>query len=283
MDLSTKVLNNYSNFKGASKKIADSLLAHPKVFLEEDAQGLGKITKTSAASMIRFCKLLGFKGLKDFQIQLAQDTPQENENTLDSIVGSRDNPHIVLQKLLSSIEKNTEQTTRLIDGLTLNQAINYMKNADRIYLAGVGASSLPAQDLYYKFIRSDKNVIFNQDIHIALERIYYSRSTDVLVTFSYSGLTKEILLMVEQAKKNHTPIIAVTRSHQSPLIELADVVLGVSTDEKLLRIGAINSLFSEMLVSSVLFLATINQDLPNLEEKFKKTELITNKLKHLNE
>ena len=264
MDLSTKVLNNYPNFKGASKKIADYLLAHPKVFLQEDAQGLGKITKTSAASMIRFCKQLGFKGLKDFQIQLAQDTPQENDNVIDPIVGNHDNPHIILQKLLLSIEKNTEQTAHLIDGMALNQAINFLKNADRIYLAGVGASSLPAQDLYYKFIRSGKNVIFNQDVHIALERICYSHSTDVLVIFSYSGLTQETLLMADQARKNHTPIIAVTRSRQSPLVEISNVVLGVSTDEKLLRVDAINSLFSEMLVSSVLFLATIYQDLSNL-------------------
>ena len=281
MDLSTKVLNNYPNFKGASKKIADYLLAHPKVFLQEDAQGLGKITKTSAASMIRFCKQLGFKGLKDFQIQLAQDTPQENDNVIDPIVGNHDNPHIILQKLLLSIEKNTEQTAHLIDGMALNQAINFLKNADRIYLAGVGASSLPAQDLYYKFIRSGKNVIFNQDVHIALERICYSHSTDVLVIFSYIGLTQETLLMADQARKNHTPIIAVTRSRQSPLVEISNVVLGVSTDEKLLRVGAINSLFSEMLVSSVLFLATINQDLSNLEEKFRKTESLTNQLKRL--
>lgn len=281
MDLSTKVLNNYPNFKGASKKIADYLLAHPKVFLQEDAQGLGKITKTSAASMIRFCKQLGFKGLKDFQIQLAQDTPQENDNVIDPIVGNHDNPHIILQKLLLSIEKNTEQTAHLIDGMALNQAINFLKNADRIYLAGVGALSLPAQDLYYKFIRSGKNVIFNQDVHIALERICYSHSTDVLVIFSYSGLTQETLLMADQARKNHTPIIAVTRSRQSPLVEISNVVLGVSTDEKLLRVGAINSLFSEMLVSSVLFLATINQDLSNLEEKFRKTESLTNQLKRL--
>jgi DNA-binding MurR/RpiR family transcriptional regulator len=42
-------------------------------------------------------------------------------------VDHHDNPHIVLQKLLSSIEKNTEQTAHLIDGLALNQAINFLK------------------------------------------------------------------------------------------------------------------------------------------------------------
>ncbi len=38
-----------------------------------------------------------------------------------------------------------------------------------------------------------------------------------------------------------------------------------------------------MFVSSVLFLATINQDLPKLEEKLKETELVTNQLKQLDE
>jgi len=38
-----------------------------------------------------------------------------------------------------------------------------------------------------------------------------------------------------------------------------------------------------VFVASVLFLATINQDLPTLEEKFKETELVTNQLKQLDE
>src|SRR5699024_12326877 len=114
--------------------------------------------------------------------------------------------------------------------MALNQAINFLKNADRIYLAGVGASSLPAQDLYYKFIRSDKNVIFNQDIHIALERICYSHSTDVLVIFYYSGLTQEILLLAEHARKNNNAIIDINHYHTSPLVVISDVDFYVLTD-----------------------------------------------------
>lgn len=38
--------------------------------------------------------------------------------------------------------------------------------------------------------------------------------------------------MADQARKNHTPLLSL-HVRQSPLVELADVVLGVSTDEKL--------------------------------------------------
>lgn len=45
MDLSTKVLNNYPNFKGASKKIADYLLAHPKTFYKKMHKAWEKLLK----------------------------------------------------------------------------------------------------------------------------------------------------------------------------------------------------------------------------------------------
>ncbi|MGL5900996.1 MAG: MurR/RpiR family transcriptional regulator, partial [Lactobacillaceae bacterium] len=72
MDLINKITNNYSNFKGSSKKIADYLLKNSNTFLNLDAQHLGTETGTSSASIIRFCQQMGFKGLKDFKIVLAK-------------------------------------------------------------------------------------------------------------------------------------------------------------------------------------------------------------------
>lgn len=42
MDLSTKVLNNYPNFKGASKKIADLFIGSSKDFFTRRCTRLGK-------------------------------------------------------------------------------------------------------------------------------------------------------------------------------------------------------------------------------------------------
>ncbi|WP_080890104.1 hypothetical protein [Lactobacillus helveticus] len=50
------------------------------------------ITKTSGASVIRFCKNLGFKGFKDFQIACAQEQPLQVDNKIETIITENDNP-----------------------------------------------------------------------------------------------------------------------------------------------------------------------------------------------
>lgn len=278
MDLISKITNNYSIFKKSSKKIADYLLKNPDSYLKLDAQQLGNITSTSSASVIRFCQLMGFKGLKDFKIELAKSLPINNTSEINTFVNPEDKPDVIIQKFYTNTKKNLQNTSNLLDPETLKKVISYLQKADQIFIEGLGASSLAAQDLFYKFIRSGKRVCFNKDPHIALERIYYSTSKDVVVIFSYSGLTKEINYIAEEAKKNKTPVLAITRGQASVLLGLADIVISLPDSENLLRIGAIDSLLSEMYISSLIYLATINK-LPNLQEKMKNTEYLTNKLK----
>lgn len=278
MDLLNKVTNNYSSFKRSSKKIADYLLKKPEIFLNLDAQHLGVKTMTSSASIIRFCQQIGFKGLKDFKIELAKEMPKTDISELDTLVSPDDTTEEIIEKFYLDIKKNVDSTYALLDASTLAKVVDYLQKADTIYIAGVGASGLAAQDLFFKFIRSGKKVAYNNDPHIALERIYYSTPQDTAVIFSYSGLTEEIIYIAKQAKKNKTPIVAVTRGQSSALLNIGDIIISLPDREKLLRIGAIDSLLSEMYVSSLIYLATINK-LPNLKGKMKNTELLTNQLK----
>ncbi len=269
---------NSSKLKGTSKKIADYCLDHTESFLEHDANTLGKLTNTSAASIIRFCKQLGFKGLTDFRLKLAKTTGRV-EDKIDPLVTSSDEPKDILQKLLINSRQNTELTASSIKLDALNQAVKIIKKADQIIIGGVAASGLAAMDLYYKFIRAGRKTFFSQDAHIALERISSSTKKDVAIMFSYSGLTKEIILGAKTAKKNCTPVIAITRNETSPLSKIADIVIALPTKEKLLRVGAIDSLFSEIFISSLLYLATVNKDLDYLEKEMRDTEALTTQLK----
>ncbi|WP_297815463.1 MurR/RpiR family transcriptional regulator [uncultured Lactobacillus sp.] len=263
-----------------SHKIADCFLQNPTVFLENDANKLGQLTKTSAAAIIRFCQQLGFKGLNDFKIKLAQVRVKPEEK-IDPLVKQTDTPDMILKKLLVNSRQNTELTADSIDLESLNQAVKYLRQADHIIVDGIAASGLAATDFYYKLIRAGKSAFYSQDAHISLERIYFSTPSDVVVLFSYSGLTKEMIVAAQRARENKTKIIAITRSTQSLLAKLADVVINLPTKEKLLRVGAIDSLFSEIFVSSLLYLSTINKDLPRLEKEMTKTEELTNKLKSI--
>lgn len=281
MNVRDLVLSSYDKFKKTSKKIASVLLKNPELFLTKNVQELGEITETSAASIIRFCKLLNFKGLKDFQLQLAQDLAIKNQpkDEVDTFVAQNDSPEIIMQKLNLGLTDNFDKIASQLDHQALKQAVNLINSAQAIYLEGVAASSFAAKDLFYKFIRVGRRVYYNDDLHLALERSVYASKDDVMICFSYSGKTTELLLAAEQAKQNGTPIIAVTRNTKSPLSELADVILALPDNEQLLRVGAVYSLFSEMFISSLLYLSSIVPEFDQIDQKMKNTQQITEKLK----
>lgn len=286
MDVRNRILEHYNLLKKSSRIIADAVLDNPNYFLTKSAKELGEYTNTSAASMIRFCKQLNYKGLKDFQIDLAKSSVVDNKKqpkSIDMIVNKDDSVDEVMTKLRVSLTQNFEDLSKTVNVTELQKAISLIRNAQSIYLEGIGASSFSAKDLFYKLIRSGKTVFYNDDVHITLERIYYSTSSDVVICFSYSGLTKEILLAVKQAKKNKTPVIAITRKANSPLSKLADINLALPSNELLLRVGAINSTFAEMFISDLLYLCTISNDLSKVKKEMEETGKLLNELKERND
>lgn len=285
MNIRDRILERYSLLKKSSRIIADAVLDNPNPFVSNNAKELGEYTNTSAASIIRFCKQLGYKGLKEFQIDLAKSIVVEKKTAapIDMIVKKNDEVDEIMTKLRVSLTQNLEDLSKTIDVKELKRAVILIRNSKSVYLEGIGASSFSAKDLFYKLIRSGKTVFYNDDVHIALERSYYSTKQDVMVCFSYSGLTKEILLAVKQAKMNGTPIIAVTRKSTSPLSKLADVKLLLPKNEMLLRIGAINSTFAEMFISDLLYLCTITNDLSKIKKEMEDTSKLLNELKEGND
>lgn len=279
LNLADKISDIYPNLNKTSKLIADVYFKDSTLFLSKNLQELGAITKTSGASVIRFCRKLGFKGFKDFQIACAQEMPNKQDAMVDTIINTNDEPTSVLYKLQLSLGKNIADIGKTIDHKSLDVAVDLMRSAQQIYVAGEGASGLAAQDLFYKLIRSGKNVNFVQSSHIALEQVANINKEDILIVFSYSGLTQEPLLMAKQAQKNNAKIVAVTRIQDSPLKNMADTVITLPSNEKLLRYGAINSLFAEIFASSLLYLSLISPNLEELNIKMKTTQSLTNQLK----
>ncbi|EPS46536.1 RpiR family transcriptional regulator [Clostridium botulinum A1 str. CFSAN002368] len=97
-------------------------------------------------------------------------------------------------------------TKELVDDEKLLEAVKAIKNAETIYLYGVGASAMVAMDFQYKLLRINKKVMFQQDSHLQLAVSVHITNRDVAVAISYSGNTREVNLAVEEAKKMVLPL-----------------------------------------------------------------------------
>ncbi len=161
----------------------------------------------------------------------------------------------------------------------VQEAINLLDQSENIILFGIGASMLSAYDMYHKLKRIHLKAHFEFDPHMGIEFLNYVNEHDTVMAFSYSGLSKEILYPCQIAKRKGAKVIAVTRKGNSPLSEMADLVLNVPDTEHLHRVGAISSKLSSMLVVDLLYLGIMQKDDQMYEDKLIETSLLTRKMK----
>ena len=113
-----------------------------------------------------------------------------------------------------------------------------------------------------------------------LEFLNYATAQDILITVSYSGLTKEALIACEIAKNRGATVIFITSNDGENVPSLSDEVLLVPNNEHLIRVGAISSIASSMAIGDVLYLGSIQDDLDTeIERNMIETSQLVSRLK----
>lgn len=244
------------------RSIAGEIERDPHAVASSSIRDLAHASHTSASTIVRFCRLLGCDGYKEFQRELVYELASIEGNddlTLDGI--SRDDlTERILRKVLSSDVRSIEATERLLDPAVLDECARALIDCRVVLLFGVGASLLVARDLELKLSRVDKECHCDDDLHTQLLRARNAHADDVCVVFSYSGVTPEMLECARLARKRGARIIAVTRAVGSKLADEADWTLGVASTEPLLRSGAMGSRMSQLLVVDALYAVYVTKD-----------------------
>lgn len=280
MNVKLKIKERYQSLSKTNRKIADYIISDTDEFLKMTALDAAKRYDTSSASIIRFAKTLGYKGLDEFKIALAKDLSKEEINyDVDTIISRNDDIDTLCQKVEMLVDNTNHDLFELLDKDALSKAIDCLKNSENIYLLGIGASMLPAYDMYHKLKRINFKAHYEFDAHMAVEFINYVSEKDCVVAFSYSGLSREITYPCEIAREKGANIIAVTRNAPSKLSDLATMILHVPNKEHLTRIGAISSRFSSMEIVDLLYLGITQKDDKMFEDKLINTSLLVRKLK----
>lgn len=270
----------YDELTASEKKIADYIVTDSDTFLQTNAQNIGEMTKTSGASVIRLCKKLGFEGLEQLKVEVAKShIDSQNDNQIDPIMSPEDSDEMMVTKLYSHVEMALKKTINLLDFQTLEEVISIIKKANRVYLYGIGASSLSAYDLYHKFNRVNKPTIYGFDGHMNIELSVHSQPNDVAIAISYSGDSKEVILAVKKLKENNTPVIAIVKEGDTILGSLADYCLYVPNNEKRVKIGALSSKFSQNFLIDVIYFGFIKDNLDDVFDQLKSTSNVIRPLK----
>jgi DNA-binding MurR/RpiR family transcriptional regulator len=260
----------------SEKKVAIYLLNNIENIFSMPVARLAEESGVSQVTWVRFCKALGFDGLKDLKkslfIELNNAATNESPET---IVFPDIKKHKNIEQICTTI-KNTsiqavEDTMKMIDYNELSKIIKVIELADRVQLFGIGASGVVAEDLYRKLIRIGKNACFSYDAHTQLTYGANMNPKDVAIIFSYSGSTSEMLEILSLSHATKCPTIAVTKFAKSPLVTGADYSIYISAPEVDVRSGAMSSRIAQLAIVDMLFTVLANKNYASVEKYLEKS------------
>lgn len=282
-NIKLRIRERYNQMSKAEKRISDFVLANAGPCLCMTAVTIAGNSKVSSASVIRYVQKLGFEGLEGFKLALASANSHDNEwKMVDPIISKDDDLDGLCKKMEVLAETSFKDFFYQLDKETLAKAIESIKKARRIYVLGIGTSMLPAYDLFHKLKRADFNANFYFDSNMLVEFFNYIDDRDVVIAFSYSGQSKEVLYPCEIASEQKAQVIAVTRNHPSRLQDIADICLFVPDKEAVMRIGAFTSLHTSIMMEDLLYLGVIQDNLEDIEVNLIKTRKLVEGLKTKN-
>jgi len=222
--VSIRIRGVYPSLKTALQKVAKLILSEPEMVIYATVNEVAAAAQVSDATVMRFCRILDFKGFQDFKIALARELVAPSPRKPET-VAARDGPAALVRKVFRTNIAALEETLEVLDLKQLEQAAQDLLNCRRVAVIGVSGSGLVVSyaDLLFNYLGlSAHGYAEMYQIHTAAA---FLTEADVLLVISPGGDSQEILDAARVAKDNGARVIAITSNSLSPLSRMADLVL----------------------------------------------------------
>lgn len=256
------------------KRIAAYILAHPEEVISATAKEIGEQTQSSAPSVVRFIKKIGYSSVNEFKLSINSEKNEKREQKYDD-VNLADSFEVTKRKLCNNAILTLEETSEVLKQEQIKTIVHLLEEKEVLFVFGIGASSIIAEDIYQKWGRIGKIIFFEKDLHILTAMLSSHQAKSAIWLVSNSGQTREVIKAAQIAKKINIPIIAQTMLGKNPLSKLADHLIQTSIPkEAFLRSAATNSLVAQLLVVDTIFYSFLQNNEQYFEKIYNSRKLI---------
>lgn len=235
-------------------KVAKYVLAHYDEVcgctVTELADGAG----TSEATIVRFCKNIGYKGFQEFKISVARDTIPEPKH-LNASFEVGDSTEVICRKIFDSHAAALNETLAVLDMDMLERAADVIRPGGRIVIFGSGGSNMVALDAQHKFLKVGIQAHVAQDADVQAMMTSLLKKDDVAFGISHSGSNQRVVHCMKLARQQGATTIALTTQGKSPLLRYADIILFSATKETAFKSESVSARIAQLAIIDSLLAA----------------------------
>ncbi|UGA53900.1 MurR/RpiR family transcriptional regulator [Vibrio sp. VB16] len=224
IDIVSRIHDAFVQLRDAEKRVAKAITENITFCANASITEIAKKAGVSEASVTRFAKAIGCKDVRELKIKLAQCQSLGQRFVTNTVYSDT-------QGLFLAIHKTLDRHEQMVSEKMIEKAIGYIEKSKQLVIFGSGgSSSVMAQEAQNRLFRLGITCSALSDSMMGRMTASVMQTDDVLMVFSISGRTPELLEITKIAKQYGSKIIAFT-SAISPLAQLADVTFKIEISE----------------------------------------------------
>ncbi|MEE0137905.1 MurR/RpiR family transcriptional regulator [Fusobacterium ulcerans] len=263
---------NYKTLTKGEKKIAEFLVKNPKKVMVLSALELGKEIGVSDASVLRFSKIMGFNKFNDFKNYIALELSETSPD--DRIVKNWDNfnsKNDIANKIVNADLENIKDFLLNVDFNEVNEAVDAIAEAKKIYFLGVGSSRAISQFMFWHIKRLGFNAECVNEGGLGLyESFSHIKKGDVVIIFAFPRFLNDEVKAVKLAKEKKAKIITITSNVFSEISFLSNIVFKISVENN----GFFNSYIVPMELCNIILTALFEKNKTSIYAELKENSLV---------
>jgi len=221
-----KIADAITSAPTSRRSVLELILQDPQRVLDESFEQLAQRAGSSVPTIMRTCRDLGYPGLREFKLALAQELAVGG-SPLNRRVRIDDDTRQVITKVTrgAAIVINSVQAQLSVEAT--QAAADALVAGSRVDCYGVGVTSnFMASDLQARLFRMGLAANSYLDPHLQLISAATIGPRGVVMAITHVGGMPSLLEAVDVARSQGATIIALTQPG-SQLAAMADIVLGV--------------------------------------------------------
>lgn len=234
--LRQRVRDRFSELSPHLQRIARASLEEPNSFALNTTPVIADALGIQPSTLIRFAKEFGYNGFSDLQRVFRQRLIEGTATVRDRVLASGEttSPQDMREMLDEAVRSHGAALQRIAastDPTLLTQAVEMLRNAPHVYIAGLRRSRPIADYLHYLLIRGERACsLLDFAGGMAGPQTSTLTGSDVLVAIAFPPYSKPVVDAVMDAYVSGKRILSITDNFDSPLARCSEVALLVESD-----------------------------------------------------
>lgn len=260
----------------AEKAIAGALVEHPDAITYMTLAEIAKESGSSEASVIRFCKRMGYSGYTAMQKDMGRALEEDNLSQAENLqVENNDDMSEIIKKVYQS-NVQTLTDTMAMAGESCERALKVLLKAKSIHFFGAGDAYAVCQLSYMKFKRLGIPCSAEGDVMLQMITASNMSKGDVAIAISYDGRSKNVVEALRIAKKMGATTISITKKNRTPLLRYTDIKIFIAVNDLSFDREKVTRRVADQFIMDTLYMGYVMRSGRNYKEQLKKTQIAIN-------